>query len=480
MMMGESHHKYPYNALMRIARATPRDFWIIRLLYKAIHRRESIRVYPLWADLTRRQIEAIHEQTNAVRPGTPLPAMLGRVNYCAAHRRILAPVVGGDLGKRGRVNTHAVGAEKIVINTMTDEKFCGIRTGRIKRRCVILEPSVAEVDDFDAVLEAMPRKFRSMFQTTGDADADAPLAASSDDEAEVPMDVSDTDGDASMDQAPDAVDAASGKKVPRKRRTKKKRYTRCGIVPAPSVDMIGVMFMLYNSMYLLCPFCGHVMRYGRDKFSEIGLWCGACVRGEKALAEKLSIPWDELNECADPYLVPDAVCGVPVVKTPDATCYYCGTAPPGNRPLHYYLVYNDLGPSAAAAVGMVYVGMCENHAKWWIGKDPATLRLSTILHNFRLLDAAHLDDNPASVRRVMPRTLVDADGVETIALALPFDEALSVVGPDADAQRGRDAEHRAGLKRKRAAHNRVKAGMKRARTEPKRKDKGKGKAMNCE
>lgn len=480
MMMGESHHKYPYNALLRIARAAPRDFWIIRLLYKVIHQRESIRVYPLWADLARQQMAAIHAQTNAVRPGEALPPTLGRVHYCPAHRRILAPVVGADLGKRGRVNTHAVGAERIVLNPVTGVKYCGVRTGRIKRRCVANAESATDVEHVDAMLRLLPRGLRNMFDCADGADdaaepadaatpdADAPGASGSDAD-----DTSDTDGEASQSAPPDEPDAPA-RKVPRKRRTKKRRFTRCGVVPVASVNMVGALFMLYNNMYLLCPHCGHVMRYGRDKFSEIGLWCGACVQGERALAAKLGVPWDELNECADPDLVPDAVCGVPVVRTRDAGCYYCGVVPPSGRPLSFYLVYNDLGCTVAPAIGPTYVGMCENHAKWWIGEAPETLRLSTILHNFRLLDAAHQEEvagASGTVQRVMPRTLEMEAGEKTITISLPFEDLLETVGADSAAQRARDAAHRAGLKRKRAADRAVRAGLKRAR-----KGKGKGKA----
>jgi len=483
MMMGESHHKYPYNAMMRIARTAPRDFWIVRLLYKVIHQRESIRVYPLWADLARQQINAIHTQTNAVRPGAPLPPVLGRVHYCPSHRRILAPVVGADLGHRGRVNTHAVGAERIVMNPITGVKYCGVRTGRIKRRCVPdavakdapdappltddpVSSGVAEIESVDTMLRKLPPKVRKFFQ---DEDVEMPDASDSDEN----MDVSDTDGEASMGGAPDAPGGAA-RKAPRKRRTKKRRFTGCGVVPVASVNMVGVLFMLYNNMYLLCPFCGHVMRYGRDKFCEIGLWCGACVQGERALAEKLGVPWDELNECADPTLVPDTVCGVQVVRTRDAGCYYCGEVPPSARPLSYYLVYNDLGAAAAPAMGMAYVGMCENHAKWWIGKGAVTMRLSTVLHNFRLMDAAYLADSGSmgtATQRAMPRTLALRSGEEVVTISLPFESLLETVGEAAAAQRERDAEHRAGVKRKRAADNAVRAGLKRAKADK----KGKGK-----
>lgn len=473
-MMGESHHKSPSNAMLRIARTIPRDFFIIRLLYKIIHRRESIRVYPMWGDLARRQIAAIHAQTNAVLPGAPLPATLGRVYYCPAHCRILAPVVGADFGKRGHVNTYAVGTEKVVVNPVTNEKFCGVRTGRIKRRCVANPAAAsadADIDDVDEILGALPRRLRTIFQTTGDADADA-VAENSDEEYDG---LDPVDPDASNDQPPSthksaASDPASATQGTRKRRSKKRNYTRCGIVPAESVNMIGVMFMLYNTMYMLCPFCGHVMRYGRDKFSEIGVWCGACVRGEEALAHRLGIPWDELNECADPYMVPDAICGVPVIKTDNVTCYYCGEAPPSKRPLHYHLLYNDLGDGVGVPPGMVYIGMCEHHAKWWIGWDVSSMRLSTILHNFRQMDAAHSDDNPVRMRRVMPRTFKSVSGTEMVEISLPFEEIFETTSDHAIAQHARESDHRAGIKRKRAVHSKAKAGMKAAHS-----SKGKGK-----
>lgn len=476
LMMGESHHKWPYNVLLTIARTTPRDFWIIRLLYKVIYRHESIRVYPLWDDIARRQMQAIHEQADAVAQGEPLPASLGRIYYCPAHRRILAPIVGADVGKRGHPNTFAVDAEKLVVDPLTRVKYCGVRTGRIKRRCVndgqrATNADGVPEDDLEAeeLIDKLPSTFRRMFRRGLD-EAESEEEEEPE-ESEPEPDPEDEDEQNASDHEPTTsarpASAASKKpKATRKRRTKKKNYTRCGIVPAPSVNMIGVMFMLYNALYMLCPFCGHVMRYGRDKCTEIGLWCGACVRGEKAMAARLGVSWDELNQCADPQLILGAICGVPVAKTYDAVCFYCGVLPAANRPLRYHLVYNDLVMENGTPPGLVYVGMCDHHAKWWIGRDATTMRMSTLLYNFRAQDIARQDETGDTMRRVIPRTYVSEDGGEKVMISMPFEGVLEQFRPEAIAIRAREADAQAVVKRKRELHNMVKRALK---TPPKKK-----------
>lgn len=503
-MMGESHHKHPYNSMLRIARLEPRDFWIIRLFYKIVHRRESIRVYPLWADLARQQIQAIHEQTNAVCSGERLPDVLGRIYYCPSHRRVLSPIVGADLGKRGRINTHAVDMDKIVIDPLSLTKYCGVRTGRIKRRCVHDHNGVPtngaipdDTEEIDAVINKLPPKLRKMFkgdgtaagkaagEDGGDDDADDPDEESEEEEEEgdvLGSDGSGADTDTSRDSAPGTgkrgAQAGKGKGA-RKRRTKKKNYTRCGIVPAESVPMIGVMLMLYNTLYMLCPFCGHVMRYGRDKCTEIGLWCGACTRGEKAMAERLNILWDEVNQCADPQLIPSTICGVRVAKTWHAECYYCGVQPPATRPLRYHLIYNDLVIKNGAPLGLVYIGLCDHHAKWWIGRDVETMRLSTILLNFRMQDAARLQEDIEAMRRVIPRTYTDDMGNAVVSISVPFEDTFEMFRDETLAFQQREATQKTQAKHRRLTHNKVKRALKGGgeKRKSKNKDKkGKGKA----
>ncbi len=463
-MMGESHHKMPYNALLWIARVEPRDFWIIRLLYKIIYRRESIRVYPLWREIAQQQIQAIHEQSNAVPQGEQLPDPLGRVHYCPAHRRILSPIVGADLGPRGHNNTFAVDAEKIVIDPLTRVKYCGVRTGRIKRRCVQSASDTTKLEDQDPneLIDNLPRGLRRIFTHGPDAAALPDLDDEEYDEPEEDANASGhSDGEASRDGPPRAAGVAAGrKKGARKRRTKKKNYTRCGIVPAESVNMVGVMLMLYNALYMLCPYCGHVMRYGRDKCTEIGLWCGACIRGEKALSKKLGVSWDELNQCADPDLILGNICGVPVAKTPTSVCYYCGTLPPANRPLKYHLMFNDLTIPGGPPRGLVYLGFCDNHAKWWIGKDATTMRVSVALHNFRIQDAARHSVDPDEMRRVIPRTYSTDDGSEAVMISLPFEGLLSQFRDDAVAMQHAEKAQRDEASRRRKTHNAVKRALK--------------------
>lgn len=439
MMMNESNHRHPHNAMLRIARFYPRVFWIVRLLFKIRHRRESIRVYPLWADIARQQISALHEQYNAVRPGEPLPDTLGTIYYCPYHRRILAPIAGADCNKRGIVNTYALGVENIGIEPLTNTKYCNVRTGRIQRRCVN-DPE--DDDDMISALTGLPRDVRKLFTPDAvatkihdedfsdkdedddyeyndvegnEADDENDIVYAADDDDEDDDDGGDDD-DVSMDGATVSTAAIS-----LKRKSKKSKFGRCTREPAKSVNIVGRLFMMYKKLYMLCPYCGHVMNYGRDKCTEIGLWCGACVRGEKAMAEKLGISWDATNQCADPTLITTTIAGVPVWKRQTPVCIFCMRQATGQKFLRYHLVYNDLYMHLPP--GLCYTAFCEIHAQWWIGQSADAMRLSNIFYNLTLIAAAQ--DNNKKSRAYRPRTIGDGDGDDRIlVLGILFGDVL--------------------------------------------------------
>lgn len=498
MMMEESNHHHPHNAMMRIARVYPRDFWIIRLLFKIRHRRESIRVYPLWKEITTMQIQSLHAHYNVVHPNEPLPDNIGCIYYCPYHKRILSPIVGADIPKRGTVNTRAVGIENIAVDPRTNIKYCYIRTGRIDRRCVMgatTTGDVVEDEDVETTLNNMPRSLRRLFSPEEDAyklrkeDTDG---SSEDDESEdakkerpeedlSDMAVSENEADHSDHSDDEAKEDEMVKKTEKsskpqatnakKRRTKKSKYGRCTREPAKVVNMIGKLFMLFKKLYLLCPYCGHVMYYGRDKCTEIGLWCGACTRGEKALAAKLGIAWDTTNQCVDPKRICKTIGGITVWKKRYPVCIFCGRGPTGQKLLKYHLVYNDL--FMHRPVGLCYIPLCDAHSAWWIGSAVETLRISTIFYNLNAItDASHSRND---VWKVVPRTIPGEKGERsTTIFGVMFGDILQEE-PLADRLVGKykKREQIKKQKRKRALSQSNCSQPKRVKKSEKRKDKQK-------
>ena len=46
------------------------------------------------------------------------------------------------------------------------------------------------------------------------------------------------------------------------------------------------------------------MKLNASKWTEIGYWCGACIGGQKVLALRYGIPWDDANNRPVDYLFP--------------------------------------------------------------------------------------------------------------------------------------------------------------------------------
>lgn len=492
MMLDESNHRSPYNTVLNIAKWYPRDFWIIRLFFKINHRYESIKLHNLSADIAKQQIASLHTHYNYVLPGEKLPEGAGCIYFCPYHKKILSPVVGVDTGTHGYINTHAVGVEKIIVDPMTGEKYCNVKTGRIKRRCVHAD----EPDDKEDALELirrLPRKVRKCFEPEaenirkptdididididmddvcrGDTDSnmgdedtvpdllgspcdshasnamedeqDDPDTESTEDEpdSDDPEYMSDTDMGSDEETNDDSMlspGGALGKKsskgkgkmvdsatlMPvaqnRKRRSKKRHYGRCTREPAKKINLIGKIFSLYKTLWMLCPYCGHVMRHGRDKFTEIGIWCGTCVGGEKALAKALNIVWDSTNNCADPMHMPPVIHNIPVWKEAVPSCMFCNKYPSGTRHLQYALVYNDI--FSHRPFGLCYVPFCPGCAKWWIGETVSTIRLSNIFHNLTMV--SDTISNNGRVYSVLPKS-INMDGERCIIFSLLYGDIL--------------------------------------------------------
>jgi hypothetical protein len=150
---------------------------------------------------------------------------------------------------------------------------------------------------------------------------------------------------------------------------------KCTFKPLKKVNLLGRIFQLYKSMYLLCPQCGCPMKYTREKFTEIGLWCGCCIQGEEAMAKKLGIPWNAAESKPDYDAMPDSVHGIPVRQH---ICYWCNTPTRRNKPTTYYLLYDDI-----ETYKLVYIPFCDKDCRKWFASDPGQMRLSNIVKNMR-------------------------------------------------------------------------------------------------
>lgn len=156
---------------------------------------------------------------------------------------------------------------------------------------------------------------------------------------------------------------------------KVKISNRCVSKPLLTINMLGRMFQLYGKLYMLCPWCGNAMQYTRGKLTEIGIWCGCCTEGERAMAERFGVVWDEQRQCVDFDAVPDKVGDVAVKGH---VCIVCGQASRRNKAVAYYLLYDDV-----ETYSLMYIPICDRDQRNWIGSDPGTLRLSTVLRNLR-------------------------------------------------------------------------------------------------
>jgi hypothetical protein len=454
-MLNESNHRCPYNTVFNIARYYPRDFWIVRMFFKILHRADSTKVYNLSHDIATKQIEALHRHYNYVLPGHALPATAGSVYYCPYHKKILAPLVGIDVGDNGYINTGAVGVENVIVNPRTNEKYCNVKTGRVKRRCV------HDDEDPMEMIRRLPRRIRKLFEPVAEevpADdeeeavnsddvvsetGEGPSASSArstildfcndggvddeqeddDDEDESNNDESGTDEEEEEDTAASNPSASSsgakkGEK-PRKRRSKRRNYGRCTREPAKRINLIGKLFFLGKTAYMLCTYCGHPMRYGRNKCTEIGWWCGDCVGGEREMAKALNIVWDTTNNCADPMHIPPTVHGVNVWKEHVPSCMFCNRYPSGTRHLHYILAYNDVFEDMP--IGLCYMPLCSGCCKWWIGKNVAAMRLSNIFYNLTNIKRAITEGG--QIHSVTPKS-IEMDGEKTTSVPQLYGDIL--------------------------------------------------------
>lgn len=421
-MWTETNHRCPYNATFEIAKKRPRDFWILRSFFKIRHRRESIRLYPISKEITQEQIKTLHEELNVVPNGHKLPEEATTYYYCPHHKRLLAPRVGTDCGEKGYINTHTIGPELVSIDPLTDKKYCTIHTGRSgSRRCIVKE--IIPEDELESGRKiSIPKRVINII-----SDPVSKIAGVNIDDIEESMEEeeeeeeenealkddynSEEENDKSISgrrkkkrkkgkesqKNESAKNKGTSKNV--KPKSKKKKYSKCAVEPLQSINLLGKIFMLYKNMYVLCPKCGRAMRLTREKWSEIGLWCGCCLRGKQQLSEKLGIPWDHVKKKPNFFIFPKTIQGVKVFSNP-MVCFYCKNQKLANRPLTFFLMYNDLDLENGCHLG--YYPFCRFHSKWYFGRSTDAMRLSNIVYCLNLLSKC---TSSAETRKFTPRSI---------------------------------------------------------------------------
>lgn len=357
LMLSETNRRAPYNACYIIAINNPRDFWIIRDFFYRRFEYESIRVYPISRQVTEQQVASLHAKLNLVEAGQPLPPSASTVYYCPHHRTVLAAKVGTESPKKGYVNTLNIGPEGISVDPITGLKYCTSQSQRGDRRSGIADalPPDLSVDDVE------------------------------------PMTPMHTDGeDSMMDEPDDEDDSEAPEPKPKVKKPARKSKQKCTFQPLKTVNLLGRVFQLFRHMYLLCPWCGCPMRYSREKFCEIGIWCGCCIQGEEAVARKLGVPWDPVAQKANTKAIPESIRGVAVKQH---LCYWCNGLPRRNQPTTYLLLYDDI-----ETYKLTYIPWCDRHLRPWMGNEPGRMRLSVIVRNLQGRNARDLKTFPYDCR----------------------------------------------------------------------------------
>jgi hypothetical protein len=189
------------------------------------------------------------------------------------------------------------------------------------------------------------------------------------------------------------------------------------------VDMLGIIFLLNKIQYVLCPYCMHLMKHSTSRWTEIGIWCGTCLGGQKILAQQRGIIWDDDNSRPVDFTFPRKIGPYPLFWNPvDLCCIVCDSRSSDTRPMTFCLMFNDLtmldkyisrnanmnGGETRQKMG--YYPFCRKHAKPYLTMSPKCSRLSNILYiNYRL-SSALLQDDTSLAYSLEPRILNPEDG----------------------------------------------------------------------
>ncbi len=440
-MMSETNHRTPYNTVAHIACHCPYDFLIIFDFYREKHRFQSIRTFPLSIQIVKQQIQTAHNIYNYVPVGEKLPKEATTYYYCLKHLRFCTPLVGVHQGKMGYLNTHSIGAKRMAIDPINDERYCAFHTGRTLKETPVtsfpekvrqyimgkddsslpqsLCPGLPEdiekelekqrgsedppVGPFDAGLSSTYSRLKNTSHESDDDDDDDHDDMCSDIEEDDNKNSDDEEGtDDKSEASEETLDEikVSGIKIG-KRDKRGLAAKSCYGKELQGVDMLGVMCVLNKVQYVLCPYCMHMMKTSGSRWTEIGLWCGTCLGGQKVLAEQRGIVWDDENDRPVDYTFPRKIGPYPLFWNPvDMCCIICGSRSTETRPMTFCLMFNDLVTldkfetnTGEARQKMGYYPFCRKHSKPYLSMSPEASRLSNVLYvNYRISSATLQND----------------------------------------------------------------------------------------
>lgn len=133
----------------------------------------------------------------------------------------------------------------------------------------------------------------------------------------------------------------------------------CINTPNIPINMLGRLLQLYDIMYIMCEYCGNIMRYYFERSCAGGpdMWCGQCNRGQKKQAEWLGYQWlstDSISPCARPLFIG----GLPTFVQ---GCVVCTNPRSMPETLKYHLMWIDTHPSGIGF--FAYVPICTSHQR---------------------------------------------------------------------------------------------------------------------
>ena len=481
-MMSETNHRAPYNAVAHIARHCPYDFHVIADFFREKWRFQSIRSAPLDIQTVRKQIQNAHKTFNYVEQGGVLPAIATTHYYCRKHMRFNSHLVGTSQGNAGYLNTQSIGGNRIAVDPINGGMYCAMRQSRNPSQRVhgfssqvnklindITEetiksvgPSEVESSDKeytstsveDILMKSLASSGKRMSETMDMEDEE-----SSDSDEESDEDKIDSPSETDMieeiededlgRQGASAATALGGRDggetgeknpncIPKYEKRGKRGLAKksCAGKKLCGENMLGIIKTLGKTSYLLCPYCVRLMKYTKEKWTEIGLWCGSCLNGQRDLAKRYGIMWDEKNGRPYDYVYPRTIGPYPLYWNPvDLSCIICESRSTETRPMSFCLIYNDLVDpdelrqetqytksaaqpqnlydrlSSMRSTGRLgYYPLCRKHSKPYVSMTPQSMRLSNLMYLSYRLSSALLHGDEYMAKGLEPRFSATATG----------------------------------------------------------------------
>ncbi len=366
-MLSETNHRAPYNTILHLARHCPYDFFLVFDFYREIYRFQSVREYPLSIQITRLQIKNAHIVYNHVDVGEKLPAKVTTHYYCMRHLKFCSCLVGVRGGKNGKLNPSSVGPSKVAFDPVNREKYCAFFSPHTKYQGKQSDISHT-FDSCDNVIEIPDKQL----------DGIDPML----------------DGNLHI--------IGDNLKIP-KRIKRGINEKKCDGKELKYVNMLGKLFILGKVMYVLCPYCVHLMQITSTSMTEIGLWCGVCLIGQKELAKVNGIVWDDETQRPVDYVFPRKLGIYPLYWNPiSVACIFCSMRGSETKPLVYCLLYNDLihprdlqreGSEEINDGRMGYYPVCRKHTKVYLSRTVSSTRMSDLFYLiYRLFSAFSTED----------------------------------------------------------------------------------------